>query len=369
MKLSELFISSAETGRTDQRDDGAMPAGTNGPHGDPETPVRCTSHWLILFLEAYRQSGNTGFEDAAARCLYYLKSREARPMGATFFHRKNPKKDFSNGVMGQAWTIEALVHAYRHWGDDDALQTAEELFNLHPYNKSVQCWSVVNVDGSIRGFDTTFNHQLWFASMGCRLMNEGVESVKKTTLHFIDHIESNIELYPDGVIQHRPYGYARRDTPRKTAGQLVHRLKEKLRPNRALYSHSLGYHGFNAYALAVIRTLLPDHSLFSSDIYKKSIELYRTERIEDEMAETTFGYPYNPPGIEAAVSIEKAGFLTDDEKKSMAGRWLQNQFAHSFNFKSRRMERNTPDPVTLQARLYELYSLDSFEYDIEIPPR
>lgn len=367
MKLSDLFINSATTGLTDQRDDGAMPGGQNGPHGDPETPVRCTSHWLILFLEAYRQSGETQFEDAAARCLQYLKSREARPMGAAFFHRKNPKKDFSNGVMGQAWTIEALVHAYRHFGDDKLLTMAEELFNIHPYDDEVQCWSVVNVDGSIRGFDRTFNHQLWFASAGCRLMREGIESVKAATMNFVKHIEKNIELYPDGVIQHYPYGYSRPDTPRRKAGYWLHRVKETIRPTRQIYFHSLGYHGFNACALAVIHKCIPDHPFFISDTYRKTLELYEKNDTEKNMENTKFGYPYNPPGIEAAVSIRESKFWPEEKKEKLIGRWLQNQFDHSFDFKNNRMNLNTPDPVTLQARLYELYNLDSFEYEIDMP--
>lgn len=367
MQLSEIFLKSAETGLRDQRKNGSMPPGQNGPHGDPETPVRNTSHWLIIYLKAFRFSGERRFEKASRKCLEYLASLEARPKNATFFHRKNPKKDFSNGVMGQAWTIEALIYAYRHFGDSWILNTATEVFNLHPYDKSVQCWSVVNVDGSIRGFDTTFNHQLWFASMGCRLMNENVASVEEKTMNFVDHIDKNLDQYPDGVIQHRPYGYARPDSVRKTIGYLVHKAKEKFNQDYKLYSHSLGYHGFNAYALLVIQNCLPDHSFFQTDNYRKCIKLYKEKGIETEIAKTKFGYPYNPPGIEAAVSIQGAEFWSAEEKEKLILRWLQTQFDQSFNFETWRMERNTPDPVTLSARLYELYKLDSFEYDIILP--
>lgn len=40
-----------------------------------------------------------------------MGGNEARPMAATFWHRKNPEKDACNGLIGQAWTIEALTMA------------------------------------------------------------------------------------------------------------------------------------------------------------------------------------------------------------------------------------------------------------------
>lgn len=366
MMLADLIIKSAETGFYEQNSDGSMPAGHNGPHRDPETPVRNTSHWLIFFLLAYKLSSEKKFEAASEKCLRYLESDKARPMNATFFHRFNREKDFSNGVMGQAWTMEALIYGYKHFKYEKTLKIAEDIFNIHPYDRTLQCWKTVNVDGSIRGFDSTFNHQLWFASIGCRLISEGINSAKESTLHFIDHITDNLETYPDGVISHYPYGYSKPETFRRKVGRFIHKVKNRLSSQKAQYFHSLGYHGFNTYALSVIYESFPDIDLFQSDTLKQTIELFSDRDFEKNMVNTKFGYPYNPPGIEAAVSIEKMGVLPIDDKKKLILRWLQNQFDNSFNYSTYRMGKNTSDPVTLQARLYELYRLSDFDYDIII---
>ena len=76
-----------------------------------ETPVRNTAHWLITMLKAYEISNETKFKDSAWRAVQYLLSPSARPMNATFFCRTNPEKDFCNGLVGQAWIIEALAIA------------------------------------------------------------------------------------------------------------------------------------------------------------------------------------------------------------------------------------------------------------------
>ena len=48
--ITELFTNSAKRGLAIQKKDGSIPAGFNGPYHDTETPVRNTSHYLMLFL-------------------------------------------------------------------------------------------------------------------------------------------------------------------------------------------------------------------------------------------------------------------------------------------------------------------------------
>lgn len=50
-KLWDLIAKSAKRGIKLQAEDGSMPAGHNGPHNDPETPVRNTAHWCITLNE------------------------------------------------------------------------------------------------------------------------------------------------------------------------------------------------------------------------------------------------------------------------------------------------------------------------------
>ncbi len=367
MKLIHLFIKSAETGLEKQRSDGAMSAGHNGPHNDPETPVRNTSHWLIFFLKAFELSEEPKFKKAASSCLSYLLMKESRPGDATFYHRKNPQKDFSNGIIGQAWTIEALIYASRKFNNPEILKLAEDVFNLHPYDPSVQAWKVVNPDGTIRDYDRTFNHQLWFASIGCELIKQGVTSVQDSVDHFIQNIHKNIEFYPDGVIKHYPYAYTFPPSLRKSAGRLNNRLKSLFNPFDSNYSHSVGYHAFNTYALGVIYRYDPDLPFFKNGLFRTSLDAIGNDRFQKCLPEAKFGYPYNPPGIEIAVSLQAGTQLSKNEIEKLQKKWLNKQFEMNFDFNNFTMTRNTPDPLTNQARMYELYRLDNFNVNIRKP--
>src|SRR5690625_4216984 len=131
MTLYELLVSSSRAGLNLQnRETGEMPAGHNGLYRDPETPVRNTGHWLMLFLKAHQISGEDNFLKASEKALGYLMSRDARPVGATFYHRMNPEKDACNGLIGQAWSIEALVQAGLQLEREESLTLAREAFLL-----------------------------------------------------------------------------------------------------------------------------------------------------------------------------------------------------------------------------------------------
>ena len=51
------------------------------------------------------------FKKAALACTEYLSGQKARPYGKTFCHRKSDSKDKCNGLIGQAWSIEAIAIA------------------------------------------------------------------------------------------------------------------------------------------------------------------------------------------------------------------------------------------------------------------
>lgn len=88
MKLIVLFIKSAETGLKQQKGNGTMLSGDNGPHNDSETLVRKTSYWLLFFLKAFEFSCDPRFRETTYPCLSYLLTDEMCSHGATFYHKK-----------------------------------------------------------------------------------------------------------------------------------------------------------------------------------------------------------------------------------------------------------------------------------------
>lgn len=355
MDLFSILISSSKAAIKTQIPNGSMPAGVNGPYQDTETPVRSTSHWLISFLKAYEIEGDKKFLEAAEKCLSYLMSTEVRPMNATFWHRKNPRKDFANGVMGQAWTLEALEFAYRVFGDENILKSATNVFKLHPYDTNQKAWETVNVDGSIKGFDTTFNHQLWFAAIGNRLASHGDSEIKNQTDDFLNSLEKTMKTYKDGVIMHHPTGFLQNSIKKKIEAKIT-KFRTASHKKEYTYSKSVGYHGFNLYALGLIHNLKPDLAFFDSSIFKSMIEVPNSLDFMSKLEKSKYSFDYNPPGFELGFAMQKFGKAQDVAK------FLEKDVQKSFDFELGQWGvKNKFDQNTAAARVYEIYQLQNID--------
>ena len=96
---------------------------------------------------------------------------------------KNPGKDFCNGLIGQSWSIEALMYAANYFDIPKILKIAKEVFLLHPFDEKSGLWRRTEVNGSFLSVDETFNHQLWFAASGsliCQIStDEEINNINK----------------------------------------------------------------------------------------------------------------------------------------------------------------------------------------------
>ena len=356
MNFHEILVQSADAGLSKQnKQTGAFPAGHNGPYHDSETPVRNTSHWLLVLLKVYSITGDAKYKKAAEECIIYLTGDEARPMKYTFWHRKNPKKDSCNGLIGQAWTIEALVEAYRQFEIEECIEIAEEVFLMHPYDDFRNVWHRVAVDGRHLPFDKTFNHQLWFAMAGGLIVDaNGNEAIKKQVVGFLDRLNEYLLLYKDGLIYH----------PLKFKKNIKDRVKNGIkwvlfssRENRKkLRYKAIGYHSFNLYALAILRTIFPDHAFWSSDKMQKILRYGDSEGYKKAIKDNKFGYPYNPPGIEMAYALQ---VFEPKGKNNEIGYWLKSQLENTLD-SDFLMSRNSSDKETCTARIYEATRLENY---------
>ncbi len=351
-KLSEIIIKSATCSLELQLPDGSMPAGHNGLYRDEETNVRNTGHWLITYIYSYRNTKNKDFRNAAQRAKQYLLDEKARPMKATFWHRKKPEKDFCNGLVGQAWTIEALVEAYGFFNDMSLINLCKEVFLLHPFNRAIGLWKRVNVDGSHNDFDTTFNHQLWFALSGAMLSGFD-EEIKRRVTVFLDKINTNLTLYNNGLIFH---GINSLKKNRGVKGRLKQILLKYDKSDK-LYNKAIGYHSFNMYAFALLKGHFPDHVFWDSEKFKKAIHFMLSDELREKLNENPYGYPYNVSGIEMAFALQHF----HPQRKDLIDYYLSNQFKDHFNLSSNMMDMNNEDPFTISARIYEATRIKDLE--------
>ncbi|MEX0660707.1 MAG: hypothetical protein WED59_03055 [Candidatus Woykebacteria bacterium] len=352
MQLSEFLSQQAEAMLLQQKPDGSFTAGHNGPYFDEETPVRNTAHWLFTFCELYKRNGQQMFADGANKAAGYLLSSEARPMNASFWCRKIPKKDFCNGVMGQAWVLEALIKASEVLNRDDCYELAEEVFKLHPWDAKLKVWRKVNVDGSFGSYDSTFNHQLWFGAVAGQLYK--TDTAKKRSLAFFEAIGKNVELYPNGVVFHAS-PFLHHSVFTLNVFEAVKALRQKRKINRdkkKMWHKSAGYHAFNLYAYCLYRKHLPNHPFWESNKFNKMISVINNEKFINEQINNIYSYPYNPTGFEIAYTLE-----TFYKGKTDEITWWINQ--QNMQAENPQISNEYIDKVTLQARIYELCRLDN----------
>jgi hypothetical protein len=354
---------------------GHIPGGHNGPYYDKETPVRNTAHWATTFAFLYRKTKREDYFKAVEKCADYLMSETARPMQASYYCRTNVKKDLSNGTIGQAWAIEGLVAAYKVTKQQAYLETAREVFLLHPFDERYKLWKVVNVDGSIRQFDMTFNHQLWLAASGAILLSELPDAeIKCQCQMFFDALPKMLRIYKSGLIKHGVLNNVTLiDNVRNIFDWSTYTQKSLISGKNMLYKEN-GYHLFNLYAFAIIKQHFGDIAVFKLDKFKQALSYCFSALLHDSLEKESrkldinnmpkvtsdkiniYGYSYNAPGFELpyiysvfARQLPKYDKLVESV--------IQNQVALSYSKESLSFKNNTEDSVTLDSRLYEFVRL------------
>ncbi len=68
--------------------------------------------------------------------------------------------DHLNGMIGQAWTIEALVYAYQTLGNRAYLDCAKRIYHAQRFDPAAGFWIRTGLDGARLGYDFTVNHQV-----------------------------------------------------------------------------------------------------------------------------------------------------------------------------------------------------------------
>lgn len=362
MTINEFLVESCREALNLQGVNGTMPAGHNGPYIDQETPVRNTAHWCNSFIRAYELTNENQFYDAALKCGEYLRSKEARPMGSVYFCRKNPKKDFANGLVGQAWVIEALVRLEEMTQDSEYSKLAVDVFKMHPYDSDYNAWFKKNVDGSLNGFDKTFNHELWFAAAGSLLVEKDKE-IKKQVFNFLNHIDVHLELYADGCIKHSANYFLDKKPEEKIKKFIIKAINSNAQ-KEYLRMISVGYHSFNTYAFAIIKQRLPDLNVWESKKISEIIKYTINNKYFNAIEGNKFGLPYNVTGFEVPFTLE----IFKQDLSDVGGiieTWLNRQINFGLKKESFLLTENSKDPNTSAARIYEITRL-SKNYNISI---
>jgi len=164
------------------------------------------------------------FLEAAFKAAEYLLSKQARPGGVAYLCRIDENKNFSNGLIGQAWAIESLSLLYKCLGIEKCRIVAEEVFISHPFNYKLGLWNAIDIYGEPLPVHRTYNQQLWFALSGILLLSSGInnELIKERVGIYLSNLVQHTYLEKDGVINHRIWFTDKHaDLKRKIKGTLT----------------------------------------------------------------------------------------------------------------------------------------------------
>jgi hypothetical protein len=352
MNLYTILINTTDQALEKQLKDGSMSPGDNGPHQHPETPIRNTCHWLITFLKVYEATNEKKYLDAANKSIDYLL-RQKKKFRYNYQFRNQEGADKCNGLIGPAWGMEAFLTAGLFLKRQDLIKVASEIFMLHNVDEQRGLWYVREVDGKIRPIDRTFNHQLWFAVMGSIFDKKEYPEISRKVTVFIKNLDKNFVVFRNGLIRHPLVSM---NSP---IWQTLNNIRKKGFKEEKL--KSVGYQSFNLYAFAILKENYPNIPFWNSTKFKKALKYIETDDYKEALEDNVYGFPYNVTGIEIAYVLQ----IFKKESKNLQKYWLEEQFKRHYNFEENCMNRNTPDPNTLAARIYEATRLKDIELDVK----
>lgn len=358
--LHAFIVDSAAAGLVMQQADGSMPAGHNGPHGDPERPSRNTGHWLMKWVFAHARTGERRFLRAADAAADYLLDPGHRPGGYTFHHRDSPRKDRCNGLMGSAFNLEALVAGGLHLGRDDMLQLAEQIVSMHPYDEGSHVWLIREIDGRVLGTDMALNHQIWFAAGVSMVLRAGGARPSAALDDFMRNLSRTMSLRRNGRIRHEL-----RDACLPARLKRLARRKPQWKSTVSQAKREIAYHFFNIYPLTILRLNIPENEFWESETFVKAYAYRDSNEYRVAAADPGFVEPYIPAGFplsfaERAWANQVFGPADPDFQSSM----VTTQIARTCDFATNLLTRGSSDPVTQAARCYEMTRLDDVDFGL-----
>jgi hypothetical protein len=331
MNLSGILADSARAGMKLQRSDGSFPSGHNGPWNDVETPIRTTANWANLLLYMHGQDGAGQYRSAAAQALDFILGPSCKEAGRPFRCREG--KDPPNGLIGQAWALDALLEGSARLREKRYLRAAEDVILLHQFDEKRGLWHNAGIDGLDAGANNTLNQQVWFASVAQKAWRMGGnETIRLRTESFFRRLKDHVRF--DG----------------KTIAHHINPVTEILMPRQ-----SDGYLSFLLLGLANA------HREDAGLIEERVLDCIPAclEHLNKSVFQGTpdYAWSYNPTGFEVAQVIEEFGLESDISPE----RWAAEQIRRAYDFGSSMLTKDTGDPQTLSSRICEACGLPDYE--------
>lgn len=344
--------------------------GWNGPYYDYETPLRNVSHWIVTFSIYYKQTKDIRYYNAIKILCNDYYNEIYIPDGKSCTCRIKCGKDKTNGLIGQAWVIEGLIAAAQTLSDDSYYDKAVNLFQAQRFDRKYNMWSVIETNNDDRGFDNTYNHQLWFAAAGSQILDYRYDKVIDEEIKlFLKESENLMVVHSNGLLFHYAKYYP---SIRKKLWfyKVYYKANKGLKKEiPSLVYKEEGYHLFSIYAFAILYTRYEKESFFKSSKFKKILNysfkknfLKKLSNADRKLDNTNIGrivdgdfnaysYPYNSPAFEMPYIMK---IFNEHYDSNTINELLNEQFRITYDKTRKGFNKNTEDKHTLNARIYEL---------------
>jgi len=325
-----------------------FPGGNNGPYMHIETPVRNTSHILVIFSKSYKLTGDVKYKVALNKVIMYLLDTNYY-INRQYIHRRGGT-DTCNGVIGDAWVIEGISSCLPYLTDDLkelATKRLHEIVDRINFDSKGFFAYRYDSERGLIGGDFTYNHQLW-------LMASLAQAGLKTDVvsHFLDvSLSGSFLTRKDGLINHLFYG----NSLKNWLNIIRYKVSEVRSRNKVNYKER-GYHLFNIFAFCVLYKNVK-HDFFNSEIFLNSLSKINSEFLEKLYDENNiYSIQYNSPAFELpfiymifSSHFDSIGFDCS-EVESIYRRnknifWSKDNAAFTLN---------KVDKLTYAARVYEI---------------
>lgn len=337
--------------------------GHNGPHGHIDTPVRNTSHYLIIYCYLYKKKKIKEYKELCEKFVDYLIDMQMQSSSGAIKCMESDKFDHLNGLIGQAWVIEALVYYYETFGDMRALETAGKIYNSQIYDKDMHLWRRVELDGTDIGVDNAYNHQVWFAACSYKLAKYLKDNTINSTI--IDFLTKGAErdfcIYSNGILRHTvniKSKVLKKERIKRFIKICCTPLK-RMNPRKFDYKYiERAYHIFDMYGFSILEEEYKNLPLFKSTKYKKAlaktkdIVFYNRDNnaVSKDSNFNVYSYSYNSPAFEYPY-VAKVHNCYNLKMEKLA---FKTQKMLMYDLKSGLFLKNNPDIETWNARTYEI---------------
>ncbi|MCG9700553.1 hypothetical protein L1D19_10540 [Vibrio natriegens] len=332
-----------------------FPGGHNGPYIHHETPIRNTSHFVVLLANLLK----TELESEKEKCfkkhlnqlIRYLVDANPYFKKGQFIQR-GLANDTCNGVIGEAWVIEALSIESDSLDADnqsnrvtilEAMSTRADFDRTYSFAYRFDCQK-----GKLTP-DFTFNHQLWLAAC---LEDSKIHNKSDFVNSFLSSaLNGAFQIRDNGLINHLYHGR----TLKNKINKLAYKRAELTKGKKVNYKER-GYHLFNLFAFSKIYAKQPNNAFFSSDNFCKSLKYVSLDVLDALSSEdNVYGSHYNVsafelPFIYQTFACKGLIALSQEEYESYMNRELDKYW----NAEHKCFCNNDVDLMTFMARVYEL---------------